>query len=383
MSEYRKLKARALVLQREKEEDLKRELAAKAVREKEAAKAGEERRKMLEAASKEARRLELMKANEALVRKDLLKQGLAPGAGSETRQQMAYDPFAEDERPLKASTTSKQIASASKPVRPKPSTGTLKPSVPRTTSKPTTSTAHTSNKTSPPPLSRKEKALKAFRDQATRASGDSLFSVHALVQSHEQEMAPSPKPIKTKFTSVNQPRPIAPPKKAGRIDIKKQLSGNLEGMRKLCPDRELRDQRTIDEIQSDIRRRREAKEGQPSPIPRAPQSIVRRPVPSPKRRRSPSSSSSSASTPPPRSKFPRRSPPVTDVSAAIRAMFTRPGQAQRVYRDDWSDDSDMEAGMEDVEREERLALRLAKEDDEREEKEERRRREAKEKLKRR
>ena len=68
-----------------------------------------------------------------------------------------------------------------------------------------------------------------------------------------------------------------------------------------------------------------------------------------------------------------------DVSREIQAMFARPGR--RVVDDDEAS-SDMEAGLSDVEAEERRAGKIARREDERAEKEERERREAKARMKR-
>lgn len=64
------------------------------------------------------------------------------------------------------------------------------------------------------------------------------------------------------------------------------------------------------------------------------------------------------------------------VSAMIQSMFNR-GRAPRHYDDDYDSD-DMEAGLDDVEAEERRALRLAKLEDQKEEQLEAQRRAEKE-----
>jgi protein SPT2 len=65
----------------------------------------------------------------------------------------------------------------------------------------------------------------------------------------------------------------------------------------------------------------------------------------------------------------------------IQEIFKRPGQQKRVYADSESD-TDMEAGLSDVEEEEMRAIRIARREDELADREERERRVRKEKLKR-
>ena len=72
------------------------------------------------------------------------------------------------------------------------------------------------------------------------------------------------------------------------------------------------------------------------------------------------------------------------ISAQIQDLFRRPGRGPPrpvVYSDDESD-SDMEAGVTDMEAEERAAARIARLEDEMEERKERERKEAKERMKR-
>lgn len=139
---------------------------------------------------------------------------------------------------------------------------------------------------------------------------------------------------------------------------------DVTGLRKLCPDRDTRDRRTIDEIQRDIRARNA--NGQTTRDRRY-------------------ESSSDSDSPPPRKKT-RGSPPLSGepdratVSAMIQGIFGR-GRAARTYDDD-SDVSDMEAGLDDVLREERRAAAIARREDEEAEREEAAHRAAKEKARR-
>ncbi|OCF36672.1 hypothetical protein I316_01268 [Kwoniella heveanensis BCC8398] len=502
MSDYQARKARALELQREKEEELKRELAAKAAREKQLAKAEEERRQRQEAAAREARRQELMRANEALNKKN--------DERNRRLNDMEYNPFAEDERrapvvikpTLKLPPNARQVSS--KQSHPGPSASSPSSSKPKTKSSTTLTGTSSSSKNkdiSPPPLGRKERAAKAFAQQAKRSAGDSLFSVRALVESRD---SPGPSPsagpsrlsaqgssYRSANASANRPGPggasaptiavhgigmanglkkdpraMAMVQGKGKGSVRDQLRAQFqaEGMRKLCPDRATRDRRSIEEIQRDIKARSkkgaggdEALSGGPAtdrergpkrspergqygqasangsatkpgirPPPRPPKRDDRgRPIPSSttaittanakasfKRRPSPSSSNSasdsdsySSSSPRPskkrydpysngRGRGRSRSPPLRlnerssqfDVSAEIQAMFRRPGRPplpSRGYADDISDDgsSDMEAGLSDVEVEERRAARIARREDEEAEREERERKLAKEKRK--
>ncbi|WRT66304.1 uncharacterized protein IL334_003258 [Kwoniella shivajii] len=217
---------------------------------------------------------------------------------------------------------------------------------------------------------------------------------------------------------------IIPGKPKGTTRDQISAQAKMEGLRKLCPDRATRDRRTIEEIQRDIKAKRipnpsgngsisPARKDKPLPHGRARSPIkasknisppksskisssAMSKLPPPrgnekKRRPSPSSSSSASSdeNSPPRKKRPldpyRRSPPPTshlDVSAQIQALFRRPGAAPKRYNDQFSDDeSDMEAGLSDVEEEERRTARIARLEDERAEKEEREHKLAKEKRK--
>ncbi|KAK8864365.1 hypothetical protein IAR55_001612 [Kwoniella newhampshirensis] len=470
--QYQARKARALELQREKEAELKKELAAKAAREKQKAKEDEERRRRLEAASKEARRLELMRANEELNKKAAVgKNGDANGKGVETD----YDPFAEDAKPVgvpiahkatNAKPTAKNISSGvARPTRAAPRTTSSKPAVFRSSSG-----LITEEKGSPPPLSRKEKAARAFAQQAKKSAGDSLFSVRALVEARESSGASGPSsarisvagPSKSQSSNVStnitvhgigMPTGLKRDKSSlvlggvggkGKGSTRQQIQrkGAEEGLRKLCPDRSTRDRRTIEEIARDIKAKKDgigssfqiqsredgrmispAKGSRPLGVTNGavsmakssslPSTSAKVPLPNRddprltpssarRRRRSSSSSSSSSSTssksslPPAKKRY--RSPPVrltehssaAAVSAEIQALFRRPGRPpppphRRGYGyddDDISDgSSDMEAGLSDVELEERRAARIARKEDEQAEREERERKARKEALK--
>ncbi|WWD17337.1 hypothetical protein CI109_101778 [Kwoniella shandongensis] len=287
MSDYQARKARLLELQREKEEELKRELAAKAAREKQQAKEEDERRKRLEAASKEARRLELMRANEELNKK--AANGHGKGNGSSKAVDMEYDPFAEDAKPVgppivhKPNTTKPSLKSTH-------SNGTSRPSsaVPRSSNnKPAISRSSsgliTKDKASPPPLGRKEKAARAFAQQAKKSAGDSLFSVRALVEARESPGAAIPlHRASSNGTAAGPSRSTAPSsvtvhgigmanglkraaplqsgsggKGKGSVRDQIQRKGAEEGLRKLCPDRSTRDRRTIEEIARDIKAKKD------------------------------------------------------------------------------------------------------------------------------
>jgi protein SPT2 len=173
--------------------------------------------------------------------------------------------------------------------------------------------------------------------------------------------------------------------------VKGQMKAGSDDMRALCPDRGQRDNRTIDQIQRDIKARKAigpskttngAKQKSPdkesSTINRSHSRPMKRP-PSP----TPSTSSSSSSA----SDVPRKRPKPNDektrVSAMIQELFRRPDRPppRRVYSDEESGSgSDMEAGLSDVEEEEQRALRVARREDELAEREERERKARKEKL---
>ena len=200
-----------------------------------------------------------------------------------------------------------------------------------------------------------------------------------------------------------------------RAGIKDRIKKDLAGasIRKLCPDRETRDRRTIDEIQKDIIARRtgtvpRAKSTSPSGAVDKPPKAKPKPPPIPStarpaqsarpdpsdssRRRARSFSASSASTTsssnPPRKKYREKSPEhdmnASRVSAEIQAFFRRPGRAppRRFADSDSEGSSDMEAGLSDVEAEERRTAAIARREDEMAEREEKERKAAKERAKR-
>nr|XP_019046252.1 hypothetical protein I302_04993 [Kwoniella bestiolae CBS 10118]OCF25182.1 hypothetical protein I302_04993 [Kwoniella bestiolae CBS 10118] len=443
MSEYQARKARMLELQREKEEDLKRELAAKAAREKQLVKEAEELRKRQEAAAKEARRIELMRANEALNKK-------VEAAG---KKELEYDPFAEDARPAPSAPSPKP---STKPTNTKPGpSSSSKQSVPGPSSS-SSSKAHNPNITrnhaktkaqsnSPPPLGRKERAAKAFAQSAKKSAGDSLFSIRSLVESRDSPIPgeSGSAPINRTYSAGNlgsgssykassvavhgigmsnglkrDPNAARFIPGKGNRTTREQLNSQakIDGLRKLCPDRATRDRRTIEEIQRDIKAKKGGHSGSVSPLPPpAPNSmkgkekspIRNKPttasssLPKPASRppkRPPSSSSdsdsdSSTSSARPRKKFDpysrrSRSPPIRltehsshlDIRDEIQKLFRRPGApVKQRYADEFSDSGseDMEAGMSDVEEEERRTARIARREDELAEREEREHRLAK------
>lgn len=304
----------------------------------------------------------------------------------------AYDPFAEDARPGPSAVGNSlevliQIIakkSSSKPVGNAangraPSNGSSR-----------TSSSSRQRKPSPPALGRKEKAIQKLQRASKNSAADSVFSVQALVEAHEGSPRHSPRP-----TPPRQPVPVSkvPPK---AVVKKGGLKRNVDvsGLRKLCPDRDSRDQRTIDEIQRDIRARRATsgtstpREAEAAPPRKLPREMPREP-PGRVRQRRPVSSSDSESdlsdTPPPRKRPRDRSPPFKEpdratVSALIQGMFNR-GRAPRNYTAD-SDDSDMEAGLDDVLQEEKRAAAIARREDQEAERELAAARAAKDKLRR-
>lgn len=430
---------------------MKMELAAKQEREKQLAREQEEvgslwsfisirktltvhqRRKRLEEASKEARRRELMRAHEELNRK-------TGGAGNRVSQ-AEYDPFAEDVKPIATANIPKvgvfPIAIwgiFADDLQPSARSGPSKISK-TSLNKPASSSstkASTSNKSgnsknggpskgSSPPvtavLGRKEKAARLFAQKAKKSAADSLFSVRSLVESRE--------PAQVRVT------PRAGPSQVPPTSMKTEMRGKANGggrnaavrsrlmmngkeeLRKLCPDRDVRDRRSIDEISRDLKAKRlltdessPQKNSRPLTASMSKLSIPsskareKRPIsnpPSEKRRRyslddstdseSESSSSRQAKR---RPKKRSRSPPsqfsepsAAFISAEIQALFRRPGRSGPKYADDFSDASsdDMEAGLSDVEIEERRAAKIARLEDEAAEKEEREHKLRKEALK--
>lgn len=203
-------------------------------------------------------------------------------------------------------------------------------------------------------------------------------------------------------------------------------SVNVGELRALCPDRNSRDRRTLDEIQRDIKLRN-AKPGSTGSGASTPRDRERdrdrdrdripasRPAGRPsdrdvrdprdriadrereRRRRQPSSSDSDSDSDDSRRGPPRKrnrggssgdsqfgEPSRSAVSAMIQDMFNR-GRAHAhrpAPRDDYDSGSDMEAGLSDVEAEEKRALAIARREDLEAEKEENMRKEAKERAKR-
>ncbi|KAL7421798.1 hypothetical protein Q5752_003569 [Cryptotrichosporon argae] len=416
MSDYQKMKERALALQREKEVALKRELEAKAEREKQIAREEEERSKKRDAAAKAARRLELMRANDALNKAPVA----VPAASS-----MAYDPFAEDAIVPRSQTVAKAVT---RPTKAGPSTA-ASPAMPRaprvgpsTTSTTATASRRAHASVSPPPLGRREKAARAFAQATSKRSvEDGLFSVRALVAvaarggsgsgsgSPSGRASPAPRPLPPTCAARAQP----PPRRGNKAILPKMgkaMRGKPgeDALRKLGANRAERDDRTLDEIQRDIRARKggpsverrdkgasagaAAGKHRGSPMKGGRGRSPPGKPPEGRRRRSPSDSASdSDDSSSPRARKRRRSPALAEdasraeVSAVIRDLFRRPDRAPRppvsAYDDDDSG-SDMEAGLSDVEAEERRALRIARMEDEEDEAEERRRKEAKERARR-
>lgn len=392
-----------------------------------------QRRKRLEEASKEARRRELMRAHEELNRK-------AGGAGN-SASQADYDPFAEDVKPIATSNTSKVgvlptaiqgifaddlqpfarsgLPKATKAALNKPASS---PSAKAGTSnKSGNSKTGTSAKGSSPPLAavlgRKEKAARLFAQKAKKSAAESLFSVRSLVESREPAQAPiTPRAGPSLVASTSMKTQMRGKTNAGgrNAAVRSRLMMNgKEELRKLCPDRDIRDRRSIDEISRDLKAKRlftdessSQKNTRPLTASMSNLSIPpskareKRPIsnpPSQKTRRyslDESTDSESDSLPSSRAKrHPKkrsRSPPnhlsepsAAFISAEIQALFRRPGRPQPKYADDFSDASsdDMEAGLSDVEVEERRAAKIARLEDEAAEREEREHKLRKEALK--
>lgn len=392
-----------------------------------------QRRKRLEEASKEARRRELMRAHEELNRK-------AGGAGN-SASQADYDPFAEDVKPIATSNISKVsvlptairgifaddlqpsarsgLPKATKAALNKPASS---PSAKAGTSNKSGNTkTGTSAKSSSPPvaavLGRKEKAARLFAQKAKKSAADSLFSVRSLVESREPAQAPiTPRAGPSLVVSTSMKSQMKGKTNAGGRNgaVRSRLMMNgKEELRKLCPDRDIRDRRSIDEISRDLKAKRLlTDESSPQKNTRPltasmsnlsiPPSKARekRPIsnpPSQKTRRysldestDSESDSLSSSRAKRRPKKRSRSPPnhlsepsAAFISAEIQALFRRPGRPQPKYADDFSDASsdDMEAGLSDVEVEERRAAKIARLEDEAAEREEREHKLRKEALK--
>ena len=248
---------------------------------------------------------------------------------------------------------------------------------------------------SPPALGRKEKAAKALMESAKRSGATSIFSVKS-----NQHAGPSR--VSSGHTG-NRLSNSSHTQIGNGVKGKGKGQNGLRGdgdLRALCPDRGQRDNRTIDQIQRDIKARKagaivslngdkrtksKSPDKKPSSTPTKPG--IRPPSRPSKRPPSPTPSTSSESTVSydgGRSrKKPKRNDEKTKVSAMIQELFRRPDRPppRPVYSDEESG-SDMEAGLSDVEEEEQRALRVARREDELAEREERERKARKEKLRR-
>jgi protein SPT2 len=208
-------------------------------------------------------------------------------------------------------------------------------------------------------------------ESAKRGKSTSIFSVKSNNPPPPQRVSSTPSAGKGKGKA----------KEVGHTDL-----------RALCHDRGNRDNRSIDQIQKDIKARKlgagvkEVKRSRSPdksstsrpPRPGVSSSSRRRPSPSP------STSTSSSEDEAPRKKV-KPDDDRTKVSAMIQELFRRPGTGgqggrKAVYSDSESDD--MEAGLSDVEEEEARAIRIARREDELAEREERERKARKERLKR-
>lgn len=351
----------------------------------------------------------------------------APAPVPLSARQVEYNPFAEDEFAPSSlagpSTKSKLVPGGGK----LGGSNVSNKSSSSGTARSTGGKARSKREESPPlNLGRKEKAARAMAQQLKKSGkNDSLFSVRHLVDRDEKGGSVSPAPRAPYQPNLPQ-KPVAPSAAARKmIAPGKKGAGAANEMRKLAPGRDGWDRRSIDEIARDLKAKRPQVEGmgrtnsadevrpvskvvgvkrprstspakasakpkaRPPPIPSSarppPVSSSARPSSSAvqtkrPRPRSPSTSSSSAS--PPRRGLPDLDPDdVAGVSATIQALFRRPGAKPPKYADSDAS-SDMEAGMSDVEEEERRAARIARREDELAEKEEREHRERKERMKR-
>lgn len=289
---------------------------------------------------------------------------------------------------------------------------------------------------SPPALTRKEQAAKAFAQQAKRsAAGDSLFSVAALVAAKMgggtslQGPAPGRSGLPEKSPkNLGKGRPGLDEGRKGSVGVlgrstserRAEFSGVGMSRTKSADHRRLNggaDGAQGKRGRSDSPSRAVATGSKPPPKPKPPPvPSTARPIKAPvsstarpfesgssRRRRSPSSDSTATSaSESPRAKRPRsdkdrgrerdygrRRPPSPDphsISATIQALFRRPGAGApppRRYADSDDDGSDdMEAGYSDVELEERRTTKIARKEDEEALKEEERRRKEKERWRR-
>ncbi|ORX36693.1 hypothetical protein BD324DRAFT_461581 [Kockovaella imperatae] len=399
MSDYLARKALAEQLQRKKEAQFQAELEAKRLKDKQAALEEEERKKQRELQSKELRRKELLRANEAMVKASASKgqagpssqagpskvsasSSLAPSiagrpSASEAKE-IEYNPFAEDEyrpRPLSFSLEKPLIKrlEAKKAANDQKASSTSRANRGGTKSS-DTKKRNTERKGSPPPLGRKAKAALAFAQSAKASKFDSVFSVRSIV---DKAASPSNSP---KLASGSLPRSAATPSKLSNGSSKVAAS-HINGNGKAREDPSLRPKA----------------DGMGRNGPR--NTIGKAAAAHPSRRRRDSNDSTTTSedsdrpakrTRPdldrPRGKERfgggHSGPSQSAISAEIQALFRRPGQTRKEY-DDYSDgSSDMEAGLSDVEEEELQAARIARREDELAEREEAERRRRKEEMKR-
>lgn len=269
---------------------------------------------------------------------------------------------------------------------------------------------------SPPALGRKEQAARARMQSAKRTAGSSIFSMRPNPPSPGQSSSYTPHVSQSSTSRL----PTPAPRRANGVGMKGKGPADTSDLRALCPDRGSRDQRTIDEIQRDIKLKRSNGVSQLEPAPQMTSDLRYKKVhphdnkdrmilPSPRsrttssnirppaRRRSPSTSSSSSSSDSSEAPSRKKSKSGTgnngghkssnrdsNISSMIQDMFRRPGRpatARNQYDSD-SEGSDMEAGLSDVEEEERRAVYIARREDELAEKEERARKEKKDRMKR-
>lgn len=388
-----------------------------------------QRRKMIEQATKEARLKALKAANETLAK---------PNANA---ARIEFDPFADDAVPGPSSKV-RGNRRAVRGARSRLDQLTLRTDMQPATRKPSTAGAR-SNGTAKKPsaggsgprqsngvkkegggaakkasdapmLNRKEKAALKL---ARQSKADSMFSVQSLVDMTEGTSSrsvsprrpPPPRPTPSGLKKSTTPAMAAKAGAAGKGISGMKKSFDVSGLRKLCPDRDTRDRRTVDEIQRDIRLRKGIQPPPPSAASSKPSSAGpprdtrdkerdrgrdRRSPPRSAgkvRRRSPSTSDSdSDASTPPRKRHAIAGPNFDGdapssraaVSALIQGMFNRGRPQQRRYDDD-SDGSDMEAGLSDIDSEEKRAAKIARREDQEEERLEAERRAAKERAKRR
>jgi len=169
-------------------------------------------------------------------------------------RQVEYNPFAEDEF------APSSIAGPSKPKKLVPgggkAGGTNSP-VPRNGTAQRNGVTKTKERkereTTPPLLSRKEKAARAFAMQIKKQTkADGLASIRSLVETDERGGSNSPA-SKAKL-QASRPIPHRLPKKM--VAPTKKGAANINDLRKLAPGREGWDRRSIDEIARDLKANR-------------------------------------------------------------------------------------------------------------------------------